>query len=396
MKNQPNVTLPLRKKILFTCTILVVFWALLDVVGYFALQRMGGAHHLFYDPPVPSDRDLEAFYREIFHPRWGWDIASKYRGPLGNRKSHDHGADESFKIKFFGDSFTFGGVHADDTISYYFEERTGWTCLNFGVRGYGTDQALLKYQDNRVRSEYVFLGILDENIGRCMTNWWGFYHGGSRLGTKPRFQSRNGIVALVENPITNLGESKRLQNAEFVETLKEHDYWTGYFQDIDAPPRLAWPASRVVLSHAGFFVRNAARLLQSRISPTYETEIGLSNYYHLYERDSEGLAVMRHIVNEFIEIATRRQEIPIIAVFPTPRSLDIFRRFRKKPYQNLLDHLEDIRCHYVDFSDILVTEDNEAWYLPKDSHLRPEGYRKIAEHLATMVRQIDANRAGSQ
>ena len=44
----------------------------------------------------------------------------------------------------------------------------------------------------------------------------------------------------------------------------------------------------------------------------------------------------------------------------------------------------------------LVAKDTEAWYLPKDSHFRPEGYRKIAEHLATMVKQLDADRAGSQ
>ena len=107
MKNQPHVTLPLRKKILFGCTLLVVFWVFVDVVGYFALQRLGGAHHLFSDPPVPSDRDLETFYREIFHPRWGWDIAPKHRGPLGDRKFHDHGAEESFKVKFFANNFSY-------------------------------------------------------------------------------------------------------------------------------------------------------------------------------------------------------------------------------------------------------------------------------------------------
>jgi len=122
-------------------------------------------------PALPSSKQIEHFVQKHFHQTWGWDIDEEEKGPLGNRKGHLYQGKQIYKIKVFGDSFAYcDQVKDNETWEYLVEENTGWECINFGVPAYGPDQALLKYKDNNIETEYVILTILDENIGRLLTS----------------------------------------------------------------------------------------------------------------------------------------------------------------------------------------------------------------------------------
>jgi hypothetical protein len=89
-----------------------------------------------------------------------------------------------------------------ETFEYLIEKKMGWECLNYGVVGYGTDQALLKYIDNRIKTKYTDLTILDENIERCLTMCRGLLSARMALITKPRFVIMpDGTLTLLENPV---------------------------------------------------------------------------------------------------------------------------------------------------------------------------------------------------
>lgn len=102
-------------------------------------------------------------------------------------------------IVFLGCSFTFGEGCADnETLPYYVGEMAPrYVPYNYGVGGYGPQQALVRLRSNTMRSEvkeptgigvYVYLGAhLDRAIGgmACISGWGGkfpyFYLDGGQL-----------------------------------------------------------------------------------------------------------------------------------------------------------------------------------------------------------------------
>jgi len=396
MKNYPDADakqyaeIGKGEKVFFTVVILFILWLIGDICLYLFLHNFQKKLTLFYRFEVPTDEKLEGFYKKYFHPRWGWDISKDKQDKLGDRKSHDYDAKEQYTIKCFGDSFTYGyGVEDNETFSYVVEEKTGWECLNYGVDGYGTDQALLKYKDNNVKTTYTVLGILHENIGRCMTVWWSFYQRGFS-GTKPRFVISNDDVVFIDNPVKDYNDLRKLQDIGFINSLKKYDYWQKYYESINAPPRLKWPATFVILPHFDFFIKNFVILVKNYLSPTYEGEISKRKVYHLYNEESEGMKIMRYIVREFIKTAHMRGEIPIILVFPFEHTVDTFQKFGKKPYQSLIDYLQMIQCHFIDFGEVLVHEDYSSYY-QADTHFSPKGNERVADQLIDYIRQIEQN-----
>ncbi|MDH5194839.1 MAG: hypothetical protein OEW32_14225, partial [Nitrospira sp.] len=105
------------------------------------------------------------------------------------------------RIALVGDSFTFGdNVVYEESWGYLLEKALGpeFEVLNFGVSGYGVDQAYLRYEKD-VRSwhpKVVIFGLISDDVERSLR----LYHSimASRAGwgefpfAKPRFVLRDG------------------------------------------------------------------------------------------------------------------------------------------------------------------------------------------------------------
>lgn len=109
------------------------------------------------------------------------------------------------RVEVFGDSFTFGTeVDDDSTYAAMLERRRQTTeVLNFGVPGYGLDQALLRFrlEGRAYHPDYVvvaFLSLLPDRDARTFT----FYH-------KPYFVLSGGQLALRGIPVPDLTEAWR-------------------------------------------------------------------------------------------------------------------------------------------------------------------------------------------
>jgi hypothetical protein len=242
---------------LFSMIMALVLWLVTDTVMYVALRSIGESKSVFFRiRPATSDEQIARWYQESpFHARWGFDISDKMKGQFGNRKGREYGKKDLYKIKVFGDSFAFGaGMNDRETFESLIEERTGWEALNYGVVGYGTDQALLKYMDNGVKTKYTILTVLDENIERNITMCRGLLTGTLGLLPKPRFVvNPDGSIVLLENPLRNVSELAKLKDMAFLQSLKEHDYWAKYYESLNAPSELRWPATVTLLSHYDYF-----------------------------------------------------------------------------------------------------------------------------------------------
>ncbi len=365
------------RKILFSLFIVLIVWAVFDVCLYAFLARLGRKYHIFQIPVLPDSERIEYFAREHFHPKWGWDIKGADKGHFGNRKSREYQNKQMYKIKVFGDSFAYcEDVNSDETWEHFVEENSGWECINFGVPAYGTDQALLKYKDNNIKTQYVILTILDENIGRVLTSCWGFF-GPHGVQTKPKFSISDGnSIVLVENPLKDANDLIKMQDIDFFNKLAQDDYWQKYCHKLNMPRRLRWPATFMVLAHADFFAKYFKLYAAHKVSPSLESMLARRKFYHLYDKSSDGLAIMRYIIDEFVSTAHLRGETPIIVLFPNLDSVVIMKRFNIKPYRLLVEHLDISGYNYIDYGDIFVKEQYEDYY---HRHFSVKGNRRVAE-----------------
>ena len=104
-------------------------------------------------------------------------------------------------ISVFGDSFS----HADEV-----DDHEAWTNLlaqsmrcqvdNFGVPGYGLDQAYLRYKEASPSSEIVILGLYQEMLRRNFAASWTFYNAQKNVSLKPYFVINNGALKKVPYP----------------------------------------------------------------------------------------------------------------------------------------------------------------------------------------------------
>jgi hypothetical protein len=199
----------------------------------------------------PSD-EVESSGLRMFHPMLGWDYppnvvyreadGTMYRqGPTGERL-----AATSFpttRIASYGDSFTYcSDVAHDQTWQTYLARRLGTNVANFGVTGYGTDQAYLKYRANgSYFTDIVLLCVWPENIQRVVNSYRPFYTYNDPLGlTKPRFVRVGPSIRLEANPIQSPLELNKLTDPSFLKTLGETDYW---YQFGTRYPTISWPYS---------------------------------------------------------------------------------------------------------------------------------------------------------
>ena len=145
-------------------------------------------HHIDHTlgwEPKPKTKGTK---RNRLDQEWQWSINE--RGARYNQKFQ---VNASPYIAAFGDSYTFGDeVNDDNTWEYYLSLQLKRYVANYGVGGYGTDQALLRYQkklNEGLRPTFAILGIYQSNFNRVVNRFRPFYNvnTGFKLGFKPEF-----------------------------------------------------------------------------------------------------------------------------------------------------------------------------------------------------------------
>lgn len=119
------------------------------------------------------------------------------------------------RIAACGDSFVHGDfVGAEHTWERRLEALLPATeVLNFGVSGYGVDQAYLRYRRlaRRYGPRIVVIGFMTHDLGRATSTFRLFHFRGSEIPfAKPRFVLENGALRLLPNPIQRREEYRGL------------------------------------------------------------------------------------------------------------------------------------------------------------------------------------------
>lgn len=287
-------------------------------------------------------------------------------------------------VSLYGDSFTFG-EEVPPVLAWgnLLTARLGCRVDNYGVSGYGTDQAYLyfqrQHQQARDAAPVVILSHLSENIVRNITHDLGLvYH--TTMALKPRFVvEADGTLRLVPIP-----------------SLRPEDYET-YRRDLHQlfPADYLAPGHSRLSKQRPFFPYTLSvpwLLTYKRLwaSLLFYVRPGPPWFAELYDlaHPSQALAVTRDILRYFVRTVHHYGKRPLIFVIPTARDLWYFQATRQWSYTPLLTALHaQEHVHVINLGPLLLAKAGDRDLctffctnaLTRSGHYTAQGHRLLAE-----------------
>jgi len=280
-----------------------------------------------------------------------------------------------FRIAVFGDSFAHcDNVPYESCFTALLEEQlnsAGIECevLNFGVGGYGLDQAMLRYHEHGAKfsPQLVILGFQPENLKRNLNIVRLLYYPRSGIPfTKPRFIMIDGRLALVNVPVLPIDQIVPILHN--FENWELHPY--EYFYDSHYYESSIWQHSKLLA------------LIADRLSP------GAKEWYKkriLYKTNDEEQRLGWEIFAAFAEEVAANGANFLIVHLPAQQDLEVMRQLGNFPYQSFLDALDE---KY----DVIHTEQQLLQAVHRTSyadlyagHFTPMGNSIIADALSEFI-----------
>lgn len=381
------------KKFLFSFILILVKLLILEGLAGLGILYLRHYKNIEYRPVIrdrlnEDQRDMvrmllkgEAKY--IDHsPELGWTIKpngarNEYSAnSQGLRGDHDYSLEPGPKIRIatFGDSFVHGDeVTNDQTWQEHMNHLdANLETMNFGVGGYGLDQAYLRYlHDGRqFKPDIVLIGFMTENPTRNMSIFRPFYLPQSMLPlSKPRFHMKNGKVELIKNPLDELSDYQRLlDNEKKVRLELSHLDYFYYYRYGEHP--------------LDFFL--TVRLFKILKSIYLKPQNKIFKGY-VYDPKSEVFQVSMAIVEKFAASVREQGAIPVVVFLPNSGDFWRLKEKHVKNYTPFMEVMDREGIPYLDFTaellqEILDDEDPATFYSPR-YHFSGKGNKYLARYI---------------
>lgn len=383
-----------RKTWLLWGMLLLFLYGSLEGIAWVGLQIMAKVHHLAYEPMnvlSGEHRRILARFLEgdtpylTYSPDLGWTIKPKGQTDLyqtnsqGIRGSHDYQQTPPagvLRIAAFGDSFTHASDVRDEETwqAYLRQQHPQLEVLNFGVPGYGTDQAYLRYlqEGRRYQPQIVLIGFMAENIFRHVNIFRPFYGRNTEIPlSKPRFLVKNGSLEFLPNPLHDVSQYRELL-AHPEPILAEMGAYDYYYQ------RAYKKGAFDVLPSVRFI-----KIIRQQFSEPQD--ILVQGYYN---EDSEAFRVTVGILDEFYRAVQEDGAVPIMLVFQERHELSRYWREGTRRYQPLLSHFEEQGYAYIDLIEAFdAFKARERFLLNKDSMIRLRD-AEVPEDLVSELKEL--------
>jgi len=276
-------------------------------------------------------------------------------------------------VSLYGDSFTYGmPATNEDAWGNILSQSLNCRVSNYGVGGYGTDQAYLRFRKNRNdNSKVVILGYASENILRNVNQYRQLlYHGGYKgeFALKPRFIINNkGKLELIPLPKLNYEEFLKMVNSP--EKYFKYEY---FLPDGDSGIlKVKFPCTLTLVRAAikNFHIRAKIK--------------GIPWYKDFYEigHPSNALLVTYNIIHEFYLEAQRLHKRPLVLIIPTGLDFAYYNKNKKWPYENLLELLEKNKIEFLDAGPKIIEHIKNIGELfcARNAHFNAEEQKVLAE-----------------
>jgi len=226
-------------------------------------------------------------------------------------------------ISLYGGSFTLGAeVNDDETWQHHLEQHTGKKVLNFGVGGYGTDQAFFKLERNLARgikTPITIIGIYSAAMARLVSTYRPFYapYGGLELGFKPILQETdNNTYTKLPTALSDISENKYLKQA--FNKATEDDY---FYPINKLKPRMGFPYSLTSLRLVKYILFDFER---ERV---------------LWDLDHKATGRLDEVIRRFVELSRSERFTPVLVFMPQDGELASYDSGEPSQYENYLDRL---------------------------------------------------------
>jgi len=363
------------KKTVFAIVALLFVFASIELVSLMATRYLVGKGVLYQ----PFSAGSYAEYLEMRDPILGWPAPTSFgTGTWDSSGSRIIPAFPDPKrhpecVSLYGDSFTNSAeVSNEDAWSNLLSIRLGCRVSNYGMGGYGTDQAFIRFHENSADdAKVVFLNHLSENILRNVNQFRALlYRAAKADGFKPRFIiDRSGT--LVQIPMPDLSEEEItgfLQNPT-AKYLKHEYYLPG---GLSGNSIVRFPYSLSVLRAMGHFHIHAKIVDESWYKDFY-----------LKDHASNGLVVTEEIIVAFRKEAIARGKVPVVSIIPTGLDLVEYKKTGSWVYQNLIDVLSAREIAVINHGKYIFEQigDRDPCDLFNDcsAHFNEDGYALIAD-----------------
>jgi len=322
----------MRKQVIFYLPRFILALSILEISFYAVSWFIPSSYYY----KSPTRKQFLSYLADDIKRTTGQDPQAGQRSPEGFRFSPAGQGLGSPCVSLYGDSMTFGAEVSDAAAwGNVLTELLGCRVDNYGVSGYGTDQAYLdfKHRHNKAsdKAPIVILSHLSENIVRNITqNFSLIYNDGLML--KPRFIiDGDGSLRLIEKPHLS------------------PDDWGMFVKDMGKllqeefllPDKTLLSKRRMFFPH---FISVPYVFTYKRIYASMLSTFGVLPWFSdLYDpkHPSQALQITRDILSNFYKDAKQYAKTPIIFILPTSRDLIYFQKTGKWSYANLLTVLSE-------------------------------------------------------
>lgn len=279
-------------------------------------------------------------------------------------------ASDTIRIAAFGDSFTANPDVEDDEVwtqvleSELADRRIRAEVLNFGVGGYGMDQAFLRWQHvgKSLSADIVIFGFQPENLHRNVSVFRPIYarYTGIPL-SKPRYALQGDELELINYPALPPDDLMPVYEDFERHPLSAYEF---YYSGAGPIPDW-WPFPRLT------------NLIYQAIAKPTEPVDGLGP-------DSERGQLGKAIVDAFAEDVAQSDASFFVAHLPVQSDLASHHNGGRPPYTFLLKYIEDT-YFYLPVEDLLGSQYIEPRYWGGTGHYGPEINQIIGEALAIRI-----------
>ncbi len=323
-----------------------------------------------------------------FDPVLGWSVRPDSRTVENGTpyESNDIGvrADRSYapvpppgvtRIGVFGPSF----AHADDVAlqdswPYLLEQsQPELEVMNWGVGGYGTDQAFLRYSLSGAAyaPHVVIIAYEEDNLRRNVNRYRPFVHAQTGLPlTKPIFIPEGDGLLLLENPFRSLRELRETAVGDpgrFLDATCPNDYFC--LRERYQPSALDWLMSYRLVRTVLFQVQYQGRLpylttWQDSYADPFQTEVTF------------------RLLKMFAQTARQDGSTPVVVTFAYRVTFEEYAAGKPPMYQSLIDRLRSDGVRVLDLTPEFVAANEGSsdftGYFAPGGHYNEVGNRVVS------------------
>lgn len=321
---------PVRRMAVWASAILLLLGVIEGACAIFLDQIIETeAHFLVWRPDMAAARKAWVAADGDWDDELGWpsprDSVRPPRDATGAKLNPDFPQTDRPCASAYGDSFVWGvNIPPRDGWVEQLSRKLGCRVSNYGVPGYGTDQAFVRFERmTNDAAPVVMLGVFPENIVRNVNQYRGFLgYSQSPIWLKGRFVlDRAGKLVWLHRP--HIDEAGFLRLLRDPASVVPHDYLLP--DSHDGPVSLHFPYT-VALARFAMMPRLRVRLT------------GWPSWTEFYQpgHPSGALALTTAIADAFARLAERRDKRPLVVMLPDAASFRARAKFGRVEYQPLL------------------------------------------------------------